>query len=129
MGDSAFESVRQAQKGAVRQVEELWRQLARNYATAMPGAPLEIQSQLESLGSGILGYFDTMNAPLREMMAGHREFADQMARWAELQGELAEQMSAWARKQRDLADTMDSLLSPVALLEEQQKKSSNAGRG
>jgi hypothetical protein len=118
MADSAIESVRKAQVAAVRQVEDFWRQLMRNYAAAVPGGP-EVQSQLESLGSGILEYMETLNAPLREMMAGHREFADQMARWAEMQGELAAQMGAWARKQQGLAGNMQSLLSPATSFREQ----------
>ena len=43
---------------------------------------------------------------------GQRDFAGQMARWAQLQHELADAMTTWARRQQDCADALDRALVP-----------------
>jgi hypothetical protein len=45
---------------------------------------------------------------------GQRDFAEHVARWAELQRDLADSMTAWASQQRDYADALDSLLTPFS---------------
>jgi len=59
-------------------------------------------------------------APLQAIEAmqnlgnGQRDFAEHMARWAELQRDLADSMTAWASRQREYADALERLLAPFS---------------
>jgi hypothetical protein len=52
---------------------------------------------------------------IQALSEGQRDFAGQMARWAELQHEFADTLTTWARRQQDHADALDHALAPFAL--------------
>ena len=83
----------------------------------------------DTVGSEITGYEIADSEPTAEVVEpepaalgaihaiqalgdGQRDFAGQMARWAQLQHELADAMTTWARHQQDCADALDRALVP-----------------
>lgn len=51
---------------------------------------------------------------IQALSDGQRDFAQHMARWAELQRDLADTMASWASRQRDYADSLDRTLAPFS---------------
>jgi hypothetical protein len=70
--------------------------LATPEVTGRDPAPLQAIEAIQNLGNG------------------QRDFAEHMARWAELQRDLADSMTAWASQQREYADALDRLLAPFS---------------
>ena len=110
----AMEGIWQTQREAAAHFTEVWRQLLEGSAAATRGSPASqlFQDQLDAVTRSAAQYAAVALKPLRDLVEGQREFADKMARWADLQRDLADNMAAWAAQQREYADTLDGLLAP-----------------
>ena len=110
----AMEGILRTQREAAAQFTEVWRELLESSAGGTPGAPVSklVQDQLDAVTRSAADYASLALKPVRDLVEGQREFADQMTRWAELQRDLADNMAAWAAQQREYAETLDRLLAP-----------------
>ena len=113
--DGPIEGAWRTQAEAAARVTEVWRELLESSAgtTGSPASRL-IQDHLDAVTRSAADYASVALKPVRDLVEGQREFADRMARWAELQRELAENMASWAAQQREYADALDRLLAPFA---------------
>jgi hypothetical protein len=111
--DGPVESVWRAQQEAAARFSEGWRALlestsGRTGAGTSPGLP----DPLQVLTRSAADYAAVALQPLRDLVSGQRDFADQMTRWAELQRDLADNMGSWAAQQREYADNLERMLAP-----------------
>lgn len=113
MTDSTAEGLRQAREIAADRLTELMREFVRTSTLMASVRPMDVQGSLDALGTGLLDYVDVLTGPAHEIIAAHRELAEQMERWAHLQGEMAEQIESWAVQQQQLADSLGALLAPM----------------
>jgi hypothetical protein len=112
--DGPMEGIWQTQREAAAHFTQVWRELLESSAGATRGSPASqvFQDQMDAVTRSATQYAAVALKPLRELVEGQREFADQMTRWAELQRDLADNMATWAAQQRDYVDTLDRLLAP-----------------
>ena len=112
--DGSIEGVWRTQAEAAEHFTKVWRELLESSTSGTTRSPASrlFQDQLDAVTRSAAEYAAVALKPLRDLVEGQREFADRMARWAELQRELAENMASWAAQQREYADTLDRLLSP-----------------
>jgi len=110
----AMEGILRAQRQAAAQFTEVWRELLESSVGATPGVPASraVQDHLDAVTRSAADYALVALKPVRDLVEGQREFADQMTRWAELQRDLADNMATWASQQRAYAEALDRLLAP-----------------
>ena len=115
--DDPMTSLVRAQQEAAARFARTWGEIATTAATAAASGGVadpqrQFQEQFEALTRSVTDYATAAAQPLRDLAAGQREFADRMARWAELQRELADSVATWADQQRRYADTLDRMVTP-----------------
>ena len=124
----------QAQQEAATRMTESWSTLLQPAVgrTARPPAPSEADEPAQELveadsvdatdsdpadtgevADPLPAALDAIKA-MQALGDGQRDFAEHMARWAELQRDLADVMTAWASRQRDSADALDRVLAPFS---------------
>jgi len=111
--DGPMESVWRAQREAAARFTDSWRDLL-DGTTARPSpaaTAADVEERLRELVRTVTEHTAAVLAPLRDLAQSQREFADHMARWAELQRDLADDVAAWAGRQRQYADHLDGLLA------------------
>jgi ABC-type transporter Mla subunit MlaD len=111
--DGPIEDAWRAQQEAAARFTEVWRELLGSAAglTTSPGTPAGVEDRVQALTRSAADFAAAALQPLRDLVDGQRQFADQMTRWAELQRDLADNVASWAARQREYADTLDRLLS------------------
>jgi phytoene dehydrogenase-like protein len=112
--DGPIEDVWRAQREAAARFTEIWRELLRTSAgpATSPGAAAGVEDLVQALTRSAADFAAAAFQPVRDLVDGQREFAEQMTRWAELQRDLADNMASWAARQREYADALDRMLSP-----------------
>lgn len=112
--DGPIEGVWRTQAEAAARFTQVWRELLETSTGGTSGSPASrlVQDHLDAVTRSAADYAAVALKPLRDLVEGQCEFADRMARWAELQRELAENMASWAAQQREYADALDRLLAP-----------------
>jgi hypothetical protein len=78
---------------------------------AVPAGPT-VEERFQALTDSVNDYAATLVQPLHHLVDSQRDFADRMARWAELQRDFADDMASWAARQREHVDHLDRLLAP-----------------
>jgi hypothetical protein len=112
--DGTVEGVLRAQQEAAARFSEGWRALLESTSgrTTGAGTPPGLPDPLQVLTRSAADYAAVVLQPLRDLVSGQRDFADQMTRWAELQRDLADNMGSWAAQQREYADNLERMLAP-----------------
>lgn len=114
--DGPLEDVWRAQRDATAQFVDTWRALLETTAglATRPPAAQALEDQLLAFTRSATDYAEAALQPVRDLVGGQRDLADQMTRWAELQRDLADNMASWAAQQRATADALDRMLAPFA---------------
>jgi hypothetical protein len=114
--DDSMEGLLRTQQEAAARFSKGWRELLESTAgrTTGAGASQSGEDPLQALTRSAADYAAVALQPLRDLADGHRDFADQMTRWADLQRDLADNVASWAAWQREYADNLDRMLAPFS---------------
>ncbi|MGD9529924.1 hypothetical protein [Pseudonocardia sp.] len=105
-----MDDVWQAQREAATKLAGLWQEMVEQ---SMRGASDTFDAgnrSVDALTRQAQEYAAVLAQPMRDVVEGQRDFAEQVGRWAEMQRELAEELAAWSARQREYLDALDSLL-------------------
>ena len=113
--DGAMDEALRAQRDAATRLTQLWADLLES-GTRSASQPLVAASSdaMNAMIRGAAEYATAAVQPIRDLIQGQRDFADQVSRWADMQREIAENMAAWAARQREYVDALDRLLPPFS---------------
>ncbi len=113
--DGAMDEAWRAQRDAATRLTQLWADLLES-GTRSASQPL-VAAQSDAVNALIRGAAEYATAavqPVRDLIQGQRDFADQVNRWAEMQREIADGLASWAARQREYVDALDRLLPPFS---------------
>lgn len=114
MADRSSETVLRAQQRAVAGMRQAWDLLLKaTAASPVPGAAAAWEG-VQQATSALTAVASTAAQPLLALVAGQRELADKLDRWAELQRETADVLAALAQQQRITADMLGAVIAPLA---------------
>jgi hypothetical protein len=113
--DGAMDEAWRAQRDAATRLTQLWADLLES-GTRSASQPLVAAGSdaMNAMIRGAAEYATAAVQPVRDLIQGQRDFADQVSRWADMQREIAENMSSWAARQREYVDALDRLLPPFS---------------
>jgi hypothetical protein len=109
--DGPTELAWQAQRDAALRLAEIWRELVEGTVRAATQAPAGGE-QVAALARQVAEYAAVAAQPLRDLLAGQRDFAEHVGRWADMQREIADGMATWSAHQQEHLDALDRLLPP-----------------
>jgi len=104
------DDVWQAQRTAAAKLAGLWQEMVEQ---SMRGASSSIDvsnRSVEAITRQAQEYAAVLAQPMRDVVEGQRDFAEQVGRWAEMQRELAEELAVWSARQREYLDALEQLL-------------------
>lgn len=114
MADRSSETVLRAQERAVAGMRQAWDLLLKaTAASPLPGAAAAVDG-VQQATSALTAVASTAAQPLLALVAGQRELADKLDRWADLQRETADVLAALAKQQRLTADLLGVVVAPWA---------------
>lgn len=114
MADRSSEAVLRAQERAVAGMRQAWDLLLKATAAGpVPGAAAAGEG-FQHAARALTSVASTAAQPLLALVAGQRELADKLDRWAELQRETADVLTALAEQQRLTADLLGVVIAPLA---------------
>ena len=114
MADRSSETVLRAQERAVAGIRQAWDLLLKaTAASPVPGAVAAVDG-VQQAASALTAVASTAAQPLLALVAGQRELADKLDRWADLQRETADVLAALAKQQRLTADLLGVVIAPWA---------------
>jgi len=108
--DGPTERAWHAQREAAIGLAEIWREIVDG--TVRAAATPAGGEQTAALARQVAEYAAIAAQPLRDLLAGQRDFAEHIGRWAEMQREIADGMATWAAHQQEHLDALDRLLPP-----------------
>lgn len=118
MADRPSETVLRAQERAVAGMRQAWDLfLKATAASPVPGAAAAAEG-VQQAANALTSVASTAAGPLLALVAGQRELADKLDRWAELQRETADVLAALAQQQRLTADLLGAVVAPFSRQDE-----------
>ena len=106
------EAVLRAQERAAAGMRHAWDLLLKaTAASPVPGAAAAVEGAQQAV-TALTVVASTAAQPLLALVAGQRELADQLDRWAQLQRETADVLGALATQQRLTADLLAVAVGP-----------------
>lgn len=105
-----MDDVWKAQREAATSLTGMWRSLVEQ---SVRGASSSVEAgnrSVEALTRQAEEYAALFAQPIRDLVEGQRDFAEQVGRWADMQRETAEGLKEWSTRQREYLDALERLL-------------------